>query len=82
MTEGKFGGGGCGKLHVLDSLFFLGCIPYLELRLVRKLSVVIIVVVMDRIKPPTPEQVISGVASTLISALDFGRAAHSLQSGL
>ena len=36
MTEGNFWG--CGKLHALDWLFFLGYVPFLELRLVLKLS--------------------------------------------
>ncbi len=36
MTEGNFGR--CGKLHVWDWQFFLGYVPFLELRLVLKLS--------------------------------------------
>ncbi len=36
MTEGNFGG--CGKLDILDWLFFLGYVPFLKLRLVLKLS--------------------------------------------
>ncbi len=38
MTEGNLWG--CGKLHALDWLFFLGYVPFLKLRLVLKLSIV------------------------------------------
>ena len=41
MTEGNFGG--CGKLHTLDWLLFLGSILFLKLRLVLKLSDVCVV---------------------------------------
>ncbi len=41
MIGGNFGV--CGKLHALDWLFFLGYIPFLELRLVLKLSNVLCV---------------------------------------
>ena len=36
MTEGNFWG--CGKMHALDWLFFLGYVPFLELRFMLKLS--------------------------------------------
>ncbi len=36
MTEGNFGR--CGKLHTLDWLFFLGYVPFPELRFMLKLS--------------------------------------------
>ena len=37
MTEGNYGG--CGKLHTLDWLLFLGYVLFLKLRLVLKLSI-------------------------------------------